>query len=126
MVVHTTRFRIQRQFWHFLNLVLPFPLTVWPFVVAFVVFFFQLNVLLRLYTEVLPFPINVSLMVGVSVGVYKLLDKPQIGGLPLPIWLQLHATYWLFEPRVMVDELDRAQESKGWHERLYCRSPKRG
>lgn len=123
MQVYSTKFRIQRQFWHFMNLVLPFPLTVWPFVVAFLAFFVQLQFLLRFYTLALPFPLNVSLMAGVAIGVYKLLDRPQVAGMPLVTWLQLNLT-WLLEPKVMVGELVRAPEPAGWRERFGCWSPK--
>ena len=123
MQVFTSKFRIQRQFWHFMNLVLPFPLTVWPFVVAFLAFFLQLQFVLRFYTMVLPFPLNVSLMAGVAIGIYKLLDRPQVAGMPLTTWLQLNLT-WLVEPKVMVDELAGAKEAAGRRDRLRCWSPR--
>jgi hypothetical protein len=122
MHVFTSRFRIQRQFWHFANVTLPFPLTVWPFVIAFLAFFVQLQFVLRFYTMVLPFPLNVSLMAGVAIGVYKLADRPQVAGMPLMTWLQLNLT-WLFEPRVMVGELERVTERGRVRERLSCWSP---
>lgn len=124
MQVYSSKFRLQRQFWHFANLVLPFPLSVWPFVGAFLAFFVQLQLLLGFYTEVLRFPLNISLMAGAAIGVYKLLDRPQVAGLPLTTWLQLHLT-WVLEPKVMVDELVGAREQASWRERLGCWSPTR-
>jgi hypothetical protein len=113
MHVYTSRFRIQRQFWHFWKIALPWPLTMWPLVAACVAGFIQLQFLFTpVYSRFLPFPLNLALLLGSCVLIYKLGDRPQVHGLPLAVWLQLQLDYWFREPRTMVQELEPFDEPR--------------
>lgn len=122
--VYTSRFRVQRQIWHIWEWVSPWPIPIWPGVGAVAALFIQLQFgLLRVWTEFLPFPLNLAMLVGIAVAVYKLLDQPMVEGRALHVWIRSQLRFWLFEPRLMMGELDRVREPRRWRDALSCWSP---
>jgi hypothetical protein len=109
--VYTSRFRVQRQIWHIWEWVSPWPIPIWPGVAAVAAVFVQLQFgLLKLWTAILPFPLNLAALFGIAAAVYKLLNQPMVEGRPLQVWLRTQFRYGLLEPRFMVGELDRVKD----------------
>lgn len=122
--VYTSRFRVQRQIWHIWEWVSPWPIPIWPGVGAVAAVFVQLQFgLLKLWTDILPFPLNLAVVFGIAAAVYKLLNQPMVEGRPLRVWLRTQFCYWLLEPRFMVGELDRIKDPARWRDALSCWSP---
>jgi hypothetical protein len=125
--VYTSRFRVQRRIWHIWEWVSPWPIPIWPGVGAVATVFAQLQFgLLRLWTQLLPFPLNLVVLFGLAAAIYKLLNQPMVEGRPLSVWLRAQLRYWLLEPRLMVGELERLREPSTSWDRLTCWSPRRG
>ena len=65
--VYTSRFRVQRQIWHIWEWVSPWPIPIWPGVGAVAAVFVQLQFgLLKLWTDILPFPLNLAVVFGIA------------------------------------------------------------
>ncbi|MBO0708970.1 MAG: hypothetical protein J2P44_11465 [Candidatus Dormibacteraeota bacterium] len=125
--VYTSRFRVQRQIWHIWEWVSPWPIPIWPGVGAMAAVFVQLQFgLMRLWTAILPFPLNLAMLLGIAVAVYKLLNQPMVEGRSLYAWLRAQLRYWLFEPRLMLGELERVREDGDWRDELSSWSPRGG
>lgn len=97
--VWTDLFRVQRRIWHVWEWVTPWPVPLLPGVGAVVACFVQLQFGLQgLYTRLLPFPLNVAMLIGVAAAVYMLLDRPTVEGRPLTTWLRSQFRFYLKEP----------------------------